>query len=486
MNYAALHFPDLALNTLLLRDGSPNDQPAALLSPGDRKKSRLTAVNDAARAFSLHPGLPTTRALARCPDLLLLDPDPAASQSARNETLAWVDALVPDFEVTTPETYLLDLSTLLLDSIDDWLAHTRESSRSLGLPLNTGLGPTPDLAHLDALAPNHEGPLALPLDDLARSQIFPLPHQQILQLWGLHTLGDLAQLPRQGLAERLGPELATLHDIAHQQRHRLLTLHRAPEHYQAEHHFEPPVDSHEPLLFMAKRLLHTLCNRLRHHHHAAASLQLHLAFDNGAAHARQLTLSEPTLDPSFLQRSLHTHFEQLRVPAPITTFHLELTPTRPRHAQHQLFVRGLKDPNEFDHTLRRLSEIVGPTRIGIPQQNDTHRPDSLTLHSVTAHFHLPPVTDIRPVSHLPLKRHRPPIPIHVASDKHGPYHRPLALLTGPHQGSIRKTRGPFPLSGSWWDHGWQEIQWDVELDHALLLQLTFQPPTTWLLTGIYA
>ena len=51
MNYAALHFPDLALNALLARDGHPSDQPAALLSPGEREKSRLTAVNHAAKGL---------------------------------------------------------------------------------------------------------------------------------------------------------------------------------------------------------------------------------------------------------------------------------------------------------------------------------------------------------------------------------------------------------------------------------------------------
>ena len=113
MNYAALHFRDLALSCLLARDGTPPDQPAALLSTGEREKSHLTAVNLAARQFGIHPGLRTTRGLARCADLLLPDPEPTTEKSAQAETLAFVDSLVPDFELTTPETYLLDLSTHL-------------------------------------------------------------------------------------------------------------------------------------------------------------------------------------------------------------------------------------------------------------------------------------------------------------------------------------------------------------------------------------
>ena len=46
---------DLALHALLARDGLPSDQPAALLSPGEREKSRLTAVNHAVIQSELEP-----------------------------------------------------------------------------------------------------------------------------------------------------------------------------------------------------------------------------------------------------------------------------------------------------------------------------------------------------------------------------------------------------------------------------------------------
>ncbi|MEN8771997.1 MAG: DNA polymerase Y family protein [Akkermansiaceae bacterium] len=486
MNYAALHFRDLALSALLAREGNQPDQPAALLSSGEREKSHLIAVNQAAQQFGIQPGLPTTRGLARCADLLLLDPDSTAEKSAHSETLSFVDSLVPDFELTTPETYLLDLSTLLMASEADWITQTLQASSYLALPLQIGLGETPDLAHLASLCSSQANPLTLKLADLALAQTFPLPHAPVLQLWGLKTLDDLAKLPRQGLAERLGKELAQLHDIAHGKRHRLLKLYRAQNHYRVTHQFEPPVDSHEPLIFMAKRLLQTLCNRLGHHQRAASELQLTLAFDNGAAHARKLILSEPTLSPDILLRSLHTHLDTVKAPAPMEEFHLELTPTLPRHAQHQLFSRGLKDPNEFADTLRHLAGIVGPSRLGIPHQLDTHRPDTVSLSPVTPDFQTLLAPDISPINHLPLKRQRPPIPINVASEKRGHHHHPLALLTGPYQGQIHEARGPFPISGSWWENGWQQAQWDVELQNSLLIQLAFHPPKKWHLTGIYS
>ena len=158
MSYAALHFHDLPLSCLLARDGTPPDQPAALLSTGEREKSHLVAVNLAARQLGIHPGLRTTRGLARCADLLLLDPDPATEKSAQAETLAFVETLVPDFELTTAETFLLDLSTMLVASVNDWTAQTIDSASYLVLPLQVGLGSTPDLAHLASLCPHQPQP----------------------------------------------------------------------------------------------------------------------------------------------------------------------------------------------------------------------------------------------------------------------------------------------------------------------------------------
>ncbi len=487
MSYAALHFHDLPLHCLLSRRGTPSTQPAALLAQRGSEKVQIIAVNQAARQQHIHPGLHPTRAIARHLDLLILERDLAAEKSAQSEALAFVDSLVPDFELTTPETFLLDLSTLLMASEEDWSTHTLAAASYLDLPLQIGLGPTPDLAHLASLT-KENSPLTLKLEDLARARLenFPLSQLSTLQLWGLQCLADLSRLPRQGLAERLGPDLAHLHDVLLAKKHRLLTLHRPKKHYQIQHSFTPPIETHAPLLFIAKRLLQTLCNRLAQQQRAAAELHLTLAFNNGAAHSRKLTLSEPTLSPDILLRSLHTHLDTLQAPAPTEEFHLQLIPALPHHAQHQLFSRSLKDPNQFTETIRRLSAFVGPQNLGIPHQRDTHCPDSFQLSPILPDFKTPTVPELDPVSNLPLKRQRPPISVSVASEKRGAYLHPLALLSGPHQGPIHKTRGPFPLSGSWWQDSWQQAQWDIELPDSLLLQLTYTPPKNWQLTGIYA
>jgi protein ImuB len=485
MNYAALYFQDLSLNCLLAREQIPPDQPAALLSHQERKKSHLIASNQAAQSMQISPGLSSTRALARYPELLLLSPDVSIEQSTRIEVLAFVETLTPNFEATTPEIFLFQLSTTKTHSISEWINDTiKHSSTILNLPLRIGLGKTPDLAHLSSISENSEKPLELKLTTPALSRHFFIPHLETLNLWGIKTLKDLAALPRQGLSERLGTQIAQLHDIIHGKYHRRLTLHQSIKRYQSHHHFSHPIENHTPLLFVAKRIFRTLCNQLQNHQRAAEKIQLTLLFENQSTHTRDLPLFEPTCKSHILLRTFHTYLEDFTAPAPILELHLELQPTLTRHAQYQLFQKSLKDPNQFGDTLKKLTEIVGASHLGIPQNINTHHPDHFKLHPIDTSFQIPALTLRTPRSHLPLKRQRPPLHLQVASEKRNRFLYPLALLTGPYQGSVLKTRGPFPLSGSWWDEGWQQIQWDIELKNTLL-QLTFTPPKMWTLTGVY-
>ena len=99
---------------------------------------------------------------------------------------------------------------------------------------------------------------------------------KLLEMWGLRTLGDFMKLPRQALAERLGPEVGRWHDVLHAKFCRLLRLHRPPESFLQSYDFEEPVVSLEPLVFALKRMLHTLGGRLAARHLAARELDFQL------------------------------------------------------------------------------------------------------------------------------------------------------------------------------------------------------------------
>ena len=512
--YAALHVPSFRLAALHRCDPAP----AALLNSADQDKATITEVNHSAQRHRLFPGLKSTQALSRCPDLRFYPPDPKAEARAARELLDFTDSLVPHFEVTSPGTHLLDLASLgahdLFNSSTEepkadpvWIRDTLRFARDLDLPFQLALGPTPDQAHLAALCDqtaltfekcdflptdttfSTPIPLSLPLTALLHTG-FACPDHTILHLWGVHTLGDLKKLPHQGLTERLGADTAHLHQILTGKHHRLLTLRQPTEHYQKLHHFEPPLDSLEPLIFIAKRLLQSLLHHLASNQRAARALDLHLAFDNGSAHARLLTLPQPTLQLDDLLRALSTHLDTCKAPAPVISLHLTLQPTAHQHAQHQLFQKGLRDPNQFADTLQRIASLLGGQQLGIPQPAETHDPDGYLLHSLSPDLAPIPLSDTRPPGNVPLAAQRPPLPIQVetrpSTRLSQPHPIPIRILTGPCQGPITARRGPFLLGSRWWEPSpISRLQWDVEVDHRMLSQLTFSPPQTWLTTGYF-
>lgn len=504
--FAALHFPDLPLHSLLTTEEISHHTPIALLSQGEREKAKILALNHPAQKSGLTHGMSTLSAMALCPDLYFLNRNPAREKSTAAALLTFAESLTPDFESTTPGTVLLDLSTLIISSEADWTHTTLQKAARLQLPAHLAIATTPDLAHLSAISPltsssltpppestihiseNPPTPHCLTIAHLTRSNAFPILNSsaEILSLWGIRTLGDLADLPRQGLSERLGPHLTSLHDILHGKQKRLLRLHQTPTNFTASHDFETPIQRFDPILFISRRLLQTLTNRLRNTQRAASATHLILRYENESSHRHTLTFTETTLDPEIILRSLHTHLDTVRAHAPLTGFSLRLIPALPSHKQHEIFQKGLRDPHRFADTLHRLSSLVGSDRLGIPQMQNSHRPDQFQMHPITPSSRNLTPLPITPTANLPLSRLRPPVTISVMSEKRGRFQYPLAILTGPHRGRITKTAGPYPLSGTWWDRTWQEIQWDVELPQNRLLRLTHTPPTTWHLTGLYA
>ena len=543
--YACTSIPSFPLSVLLRDDDETACTPTALVSTVPEPSTRSTsvrlpqlssaktgptpillAVNQAASRHRITPGLSTTCALARCPQLTLLPPDLLLECQHQSALRTFAASLGPDFEETAPGTFLLDLLTLphAHSAPLDWIEHALRNATPLRLPLHLAIAPTPDLALLAVHSPplrstlhfNPEPEIRvrssvfdlqtisdLPLSCLSAefrtpntpSSVAPLD-PELLHLWGLQTLGDLAALPRQGLAERLGSDTARLHDILHRKHHRLLTLHRPAQQFQLAQELENPLETLEPLLFLLHRGLDTLCARLASSQRASITLRLSLTFDDGNLHLRDLRLPEPTCHPPTLLRLLHTHLDTIRAPAPVVAWSLQLTPTLPGEAQYHLFERSLRDPHKFADTLARLEALLGPDRLGTPHPLDTHQPDTFHLSSSLSLRPPPPAPNLNTTSFplnptsstaLPLKRYRPPIEIHVASEPLGRFPHPRALLTGPHRGPITDTHGPFPLSGHWWDpeERWQRVEWDLQLSDLTLLRLAHQPPHHWFLEGIY-
>lgn len=484
--FAALYLPDLSVLAVLRRREDARVRPCAVLEVVqgavlEKVKLPLLAVNEWARGAGIDVGWPLNRALVRCPDLLVLPPDPAGEAELLQEMIGLAECITPDLEVAGRDTLLLDLSRASskqasglgsLEMLEGELCHVKAA--------------TPDLAWLAVRhAACHgryvsaEDIQALPLELPSGVGVLG-----VLEDWGLRTMGDFMALARQDLMERLGRWAGEWHDLLHGKRCRLLRLHRPPENMAQSVDFEDGIALVEPLVFTFRRLLHALSARLMARHVAVKSMKIGFRLESGVCLERVIRLPEPRVGEVELLRPVEVLLETVKLKSPVSGLSLDVETMPPTAAQRDWFVRQLPRPERWSDTLARLDALLGPGRTGIPVPSSGHRPDDFHMRSGDGSDALEE-GDFVPNCPVPLRRFRPPHEIAVAF---APGPRPLALLSGPYRGEIVACRGPFKHSGDWWDAtvAWKRLEWDLCLGGQCLLRLAFLPPDRWCLEGIYA
>ncbi len=491
---AVLHVADFALQALLRAEPArPSAAPAALIDPHSRP-ARVLACTPAAHARGVSPGQTSAQALARCENLRLLPPRPEAEAEAAAGLLAAAFSLSPFVEATAPGVCTIQIEALPPARREPALRQALAHLDSLGLAATAGTGSTPLLALYAARhATWPDAPLFLPDNERAFLARLPLATAEpppelapILASWGLRTLGDLTDLSKASIAQRLGPAGLALWERAAGQTSRPLHTVAPPQVFVAETALEHELETLEPLLFLARRFLDRLALEIQNASLAAAEIVLQLTLADDTRHVRTLRLPEPSTRADLLFAALQTYLETLRAPAPVVGLRLALTPARAGARQSGLFDRALRDPHRFAETLARVAALVGAERVGTPELQNTHRPDAFTLVAPASDIAPPPPAAFRhPPQGLVLCRHRPPRPVNVRLAPDTP--RPLALEGPALVGDISACAGPWRASGDWWqaDQHWWREEWDVQLAAGLGLHRLLRTAEGWFIEGEY-
>jgi protein ImuB len=491
--YAALWLPRFHLQAVLRGQVVPG--PVAVLdscldvgSAREKEESRILHANVAAEAQGVVAGQTPAQAQARSARLMLLHRDAEAEVAAQRLLLDVALQCSPYYEATAMGLCTAELTRVRsADERREEIGNTiRQSLAEHHLDARIGFAHNPDLAYLAARAADpllilHDDGQGF-LQDLPLAALHPSPDLlRLLALWGLRRIGDLVALPRQDIASRLGKSGLLLWDLAAGGRDRLLRLLRPTTSYAGDFELDHAVTTVEPLIFVFKRLLTQLCQHLVNEWLVAAMMRVRLDYADGGLHERDLRIAEPSRDADLLLRLLHTHLDSLRVPSPIVKVHLELVPARPGALQDQLFERGLKDPNRFAETLSQIESLVGIGMVGKVQLLPSRRADAFALQPFLDKLPDQPVEPDLQRCGLPLRCYRPARPLHVQLREA----RPHTMQQAGQSWTITGCRGPWLMSGDWWDsQHWQREIWEVETTEGHLFQIA-REGETWLLDGVF-
>jgi protein ImuB len=208
---------------------------------------------------------------------------------------------------------------------------------------------------------------------------------------------------------------------------------------------------------------------------------------------RVFKIPQPTNDVDLLFRMLQTHLENFRSEHPIIAVALRAEPIRPTGEQFRLFETTLHNPHQLSETLARLTALLGGDRVGTPVLEETHRPDAFRMQPFawaavesavpSGVNHSSPDSHALRTAHAPaaLRRFRSAISASVLQDEDIPTHVRSAEMSG----KITAQRGPYFLSGNWWDEkSWARAEWDLQLQNGELVRVN-ENEGVWKIDGVY-
>jgi protein ImuB len=315
--------------------------------------------------------------------------------------------------------------------------------------------------------------------------------------WGIRTLGELADLPVSGLAERLGDEGPRLQRLARGEDATPLRLWTPPPVFEESADCSWGVETLEPLGDLLAALAEMLCARLRRYELSADAFEWSCRLANRAVHEGACAPAAPLTDSAAAAALLRASLAARPPRAAVEAITLRVRPVRVRNVQPRFDEPPRPSPRLLTATLARLSALVGARDIGSPVILDTHRPDAHQMTPFTLSPSPCPLPQwgrgrlepsplrgegrVRGGPFLAVRRIRPPRSVEVIVHAGAPAHLRAAGLAG----RIIAGAGPWRVSGEWWTEApFVQDEWDVELDDGTLCRLA-RDGRGWRLEAVY-
>jgi protein ImuB len=404
-----------------------------------------------------------------------LEPERAALESVA----MWLGRFTPRVSLEPPQGVAAEVagSLRLFGGAADLAARIRAGLTELGFDAVLALAPTARAALWRAAA----GGLALEALPVAVTGAAPEALELASRL-GVRTLGDLARLPRDGVALRFGPALLGELDRA---------LGRAPE---ARVFFVPParfdarlelpaqVTQAESVLFVARRLLAQLEGFLTARHAGARGFTLALLRHDGGAMRLEVALATPHRDAAHFAMLARERLARTALAAPVEAVRLEAADLAPLPGDSGSFLRDARSSGEdWARLVERLQARLGGEAVHGLALHAEHRPE-LAWRPVG-----PPRTSAAPPARGATIRRPSAAPLPGEPRSAGP--RPLWLIEPPRrlaENDFMLLAGPERIESGWWDGAEARRDYFIARSDASLLWIYREREGGWFLHGIFA
>jgi protein ImuB len=323
-------------------------------------------------------------------------------------------------------------------------------------------------------------PLPLTVLDLSEE------HVETFSMWGIRTLGMLADLPEKALIARIGQEGKRLRQLARGELPHLFLPIEPSFTLEERMELDTPVELLDSLLFVVGVMLDQLVLRATARIFALASVTIALRLEGDKLHTRTVRPALPTNDRQLWLKLILLDLEAHPPQAAIVSLTLTAEPGTTNKVQLGLFSPQLPEASRLDVTLARIRAIVGEDCVGSAVLKNTHQPGAFGM--------APFAVATAPPENLPVRSQlaaireiRPAEPVAVTLHEK----RPVSFFFRERRYVVEQAYGPWAMSGEWWNQSrWSHQQWDlVALSHdgaLLCCCLTYQPAQEcWQMAALY-
>jgi protein ImuB len=472
---AALWGPDWPLQALVRAE--PDLAARAVAVDGSRSEvgGVLVAVTRKASEVGVAPGMRASQARALCPELLVRRRDPTLELSATEALRDLALAFSPRLELDAARAgwAYVDVSGLerLVGPTTAVARGLARAGEKLGLELRVGVARTKTLARLvtralllpeafhGALSTDAEGWAVLPADErrerafLARLPIAVLePDRDVavsLGRFGVKTVAELWEMPRQRLAARLGPGAVRLYreSLGEEQDGGLAPTPRPTELVERTL-LDWAIAELEPLSFVLRGLVDRLVGRLTLLGLAAGDLRLSFGYESHGGCERVVKVGTATRDVRALLELCRVHLAEHPPEAAVSSVAVSAAPESLRPRQLSFFAPAGPAPEKLAVTLARLRALCGADRVGAPWPLDSWLSDRFAVEPFSLEAADGP-SEVDAAEHpapMCLRRYRPPVEVEVLCAGERP-----ASISG--RGRVLQCAGPFRRCSPWWEDG---------------------------------
>jgi nucleotidyltransferase/DNA polymerase involved in DNA repair len=362
---ACLSIPGFELKAALRKQPARSLRPAAL-APEAGGEPLIGSVTAAAEAAGVVPRMRLGEALAMCPQLLLVDPDPAAAERDWEEIVRSLEDAGFSVESVALGTAYFETRGVerLYGGLEPAL---RRALTAVGQQWDARLGAAGRrFAALAAASVAKPGQLLVVRDEEVGQFLAPLPltllplerqRSDELESLGVRRLGQLAGLPGGAVAERLGPDGRRAWSLARGGSNRRVRGRRPAAELFETLEFPEAVGNELTLRRSLGVLVDRLLSRPERGGRALRKVALAGRLVGGGSWRRTVTLRDATADPARLRTALAPKLAEL--PAPAVMLRLEALVLAESVGRQLELVRA-----EGDDLRAHLSEGLRQVRAG--------------------------------------------------------------------------------------------------------------------------